>query len=193
MSIVISAHQPLPSRSAASAIGEAAAIGGLEDRRLELGEGLGLRIEAQRAVGRRRPDIALAVVIDRGRAAGGRHALRRHEDVDLAGLGIEPGEPAAAGIAVEPQDALRIAGHAVGEGGEAVGARHLEVLDLAGLGVDAADGGVVVGRVGGEPQIAVEIGPGIVDDGAAMRRRALRPVAAVVRLFSTPSSGSIGT
>ena len=66
--------------------------------------------------------------------------------------------------------------------GKPVRPRHLEQLDLAGRGVDAADGGALVGDVAGEPEIAGQIEPGIVDAPAwdQNRRRAQRPVAAVV-------------
>ncbi len=57
---------------------------------------------------------------------------------------------------------------------------HLDHLDLAGLRVDAAERGVVVGHVGGEPDIAVEVGPRIMHQRADARGRSLRPVAAVV-------------
>src|SRR5262249_59466276 len=72
--------------------------------------------------------------------------------------------------------------HAMGVRRQPVGRRYLEQLHFAGLGVDLADRGTLVRDVAGEPELAVEIEPGIMyaptrdEDG----RRAERPVAAVV-------------
>src|SRR5262249_5907335 len=163
-------------------VGQAGAVRGLVGDRLELGEGLGAGIEAQRAIGRRRPDPALAVVVDGGGAAGRRHALRREVDVDALGLGIEPADAATAVVEVEPDSALRVAGHAVGLRGEAVDRVHLEQLHLAGRRIDLADRGAPIRDVAGEPELAVEIEPGVVHAPARNHhgRRAERPVAAVV-------------
>src|SRR5262249_3367983 len=105
---------------AGGAIGHAGAVGGLVGDGFELGEGLGRGIDPQPAVGRARPNPALAVVADGGRAAGRRHSLRRHIDVDALALWIEAAQTAAAVVDVEPDDAVRVAGHAVGLRGETV-------------------------------------------------------------------------
>src|SRR4029077_12341315 len=76
---------------AGRAIGQSGAVRSFIGDRLELGERLGLGIEAKRAVGAGRPYLALPVVIDRGGTAG-----RRHVDVNALGLGIEAAETAAA-------------------------------------------------------------------------------------------------
>src|SRR5262249_38953061 len=134
---------------AGGAIGHAGAVRGLVGDGFELGEGLGRGIKPQRSVRRGRPNPALAVVVDGGRTAGRRHSLRRHVDVDALGLWIEAAQAAAAVVDVEPDDAVRVAGHAVGLRGETIHGRHLEQLDLAGLAFDLADGGASVGNVAG--------------------------------------------
>src|SRR5262245_25107758 len=101
----------------------------------------------QRAVGRGDPDFPLRVGVDGDGAAGRRHALRRYIDVDLLGLGIDAAEAAAAGIGIEPEDALVIAYDAVGVRCEAALRSDLVELGLTGLGVDPADSGLVVRRV----------------------------------------------
>src|SRR5262252_8949594 len=167
---------------AGGAVGYAGAVRGLVGDGFELGEGLGRGIEPQRSVRRGRPDPAFAVVVDGGGAAGRRHSLRRHIDVDALALGIEAAQTAAAVVDVEPDDAVWGPGHAVGLRGETVHSRHLEQLDLAGLAIDLADGGAAVRDVAGEPELPVEIEPGVMhapardEDG----RRAERPIAAVV-------------
>ena len=81
--------------------------------RLEVGELLGLRIEAHDAVRRRGPDLALAVDVHGHGAAERRHGLRRLVDGDLLGLDVELAEAAAARIDVEPEVAFGVAGEAV--------------------------------------------------------------------------------
>ncbi len=70
----------------------------------------------------------------------------------------------------------------MGLSGEPVGSGDLEKLHLPARGVDPADGGALVRDVAGEPELAVEIEPRVVDAPARDQhgRRAERPVAAVV-------------
>ena len=140
----------------------------------------GLRIELQHAIRRRGPDLALAVDVERHGAAERRHVLRRLVDGDLLGLRIELAEAAAARIDVEPEIALPVAREPVGIGGAAVGAVDLEEFHLAGLGVDASDRDVLVGRVRGEPDVAVEIHAAVMGHEAELGGRAERPVRAVI-------------
>src|SRR4029079_1637410 len=144
------------------AIGDAGAIRGLVGDRFEFGELAGVRIEAQGAVRRRRPNLPLSVVVDGGGAAGRRHPGRRNEHIEAFGLGVHPPDAAASWIDVEPEDAVRIARHAVGLRHEALPAWHGEQLDRAGLARDAADGDLLVRNVAGEPEVALEIEPGVV-------------------------------
>src|SRR5262249_19649246 len=125
--------------------------------RLEVGELLGDRVESNDAIRRRSPDLALAVDIEGNRAAEWRHGLRRLVNADLLGLHVELAEAAAAGIDVEPQIAIAVAGEAVCRGGElAVLALDLEVLHFPGLAVDLADGHPRIRVVDGVIEIAVE-------------------------------------
>ena len=171
------------------AIRRAGAARGLVGLRLEVGEALGLGVEAHGAVRRRGPDLALAVDIDRDRAAERRHVGRGHVDVDLLGLGIELAQAAAAGIDVEPEIALLVARQPMGVGREPVVAGHLEQLDLAGLGVDAADRGEAIGIVRREPEIAVEIHAAVMGDEADLGGRPHGPVGAVVGLVLGADAG----
>ena len=141
------------------------------------------RIESQRAGGRRHPDHAAAVIVDRGGAAGRGHALRRDEHLDLVGPGVDPGEAALARVDVEPDGAVGIAGHAVGGSGAAVGGIHLDGRERPAGEVELAEGKHVVGHVAGEVDaLAVGIDPGVVhaEAGIDVGRRAERPVGSVV-------------
>src|SRR5438094_939572 len=73
-----------------------------------------------------------------------RHVLRRLVDRDLLALDVELAEAATARIDVEPEVSIGVAGEPVRGGGGAGGVVDLEVLHLAGLGVDLADGDVFV-------------------------------------------------
>src|SRR5262249_58410117 len=85
---------------AGGARGHDGAFGILVGDGCELGEGLARGIEPQRSVGRGRPNPAFAIVVDGGGAAGRRHSLRRHIDVDALGLWIEATQTAAAVVDV---------------------------------------------------------------------------------------------
>ena len=110
--------------------------------------------------------------------------MRRLVDGDLLGLGIELAEAAAARIDVEPEIALAVHREPVRVGGAAVGAVDLEEFHVAGLGVDAADGDELVGRVRGKPEIAVKIHAAIVLQQRDARRGPERPIRAVVGLLT---------
>ena len=163
-------------------IGDAGTVRSFVGDRLELRERLGLWIETQRPVRCRRPDAALAVVIHGDGATGRRHSLRRHIDIDPLRLRVQAPETTATVVHVEPDDAVFIPGHAVSLGGKTVRRRHLEQFDRAGLRIDLAERRAPVRNVAGEPQLAVEIEPGVVHAPARNQhgRRAERPVAAVV-------------
>ena len=90
-------------------VGRAGAVRGLVGERLEFGEGLGRGIEAQGAFRRRHPDLALAVEVDGGGAAGPGDAVGRLEDLNCL-VGIEPAQAALARIDVEPDDPVPIVG-----------------------------------------------------------------------------------
>src|SRR4029077_10059689 len=167
---------------AGRAIGQSGAVRSFIGDRLELGERLGLGIEAKRAVGRGRPYLALPVVIDRGGTAGRRHALRRHVDVNALGLGIEAAETAAAVIHIEPYDALLVARHAMRLGRETVERRHLEELHRSACRINLADSGAPVGDIAGEPELTVKVKPGVMHAPAGDEHRGgpQRPIAAVV-------------
>src|SRR5262245_16973076 len=157
----------------------------LVGHRFELGELLFLDVEAQRAVGRRDPDIAVEVGVDgAGRSGGG---ARRHVDRDLLVLWVDAAERAVRArhvrANVEPHYAVLVARDAVGARRDVSLIVELEVLYRAGLAVDLGDRGVDAGVAERDPDIAVEIHLGIVHAGYVVHLggRAERPVAAVDR------------
>src|SRR5439155_19815934 len=181
---VVDHHRPVAVARAIArrAVGDAGARGQLVARGLVIAPLLRLRIEAQHAVGRRDPDLSLAVVVHRGRAAGGRHALGWREHLDLFRPRIQAPQAAAPGIDVEPDDAVRRARHAVALRGEPALRGNVDQLHLAGPGVQLAKGSLLVRDVAGEPDVAGVVEPGVVHAPAGNhhRRRAERPVGAVV-------------
>ena len=155
-------HQQPP--AVADAVGSEAvdgrgAVRALVGHRFELGELLLLDVEAQRAVRRGHPDIAVEIGVDRAGGAGGR--ARRQIDHDFLVLGIDAAEAAMAArdvrAGVEPHHAVLVAGDAVGAGRDAALVVKLEMLHRAGLAVDLGDRGVGAGVAEGDPDVAVEI------------------------------------
>ena len=169
---------------AGHAVGRAVAVRRLQRHRFEIGEFLGLRIETQGAVGRPCPDHALPSQSTVGGAAGRPTCRGRDEDLDLVGLRIEPAEAAMIGLhgraRIEPENAVRVARDPVRVDGEAVRSFDLQRLHHAGLGVDPADRHAMDWAYCGEDEIAVEIGPGVMDHIAERRGGSEHPVGAVV-------------
>jgi hypothetical protein len=85
------------------------------------------------------PSTSMVTAPPSGDIGGGRLV-----DSNLLGLGFELAEAATAGIDIEPEVAIGVAGDAVGDavgvrGGYAVAAVDLEVFDLSSLAIDLAD------------------------------------------------------
>src|SRR4029079_11312106 len=78
---------------AGGAVGDAIAVGSLQGHGLELGEFFRSGIEAQGPVGRRRPNLPLAVIVDGDRAAGRRHARRRNMQSIFSAFGSRRARP----------------------------------------------------------------------------------------------------